>query len=104
MGSIYTSHYLFYKTNYCLFYICIALSNFYLMSIYDNNIIKIDSPIVLFIYANYKYNCPDGSADLNKIDDLPKPLEGYKYYFDKYNNSNIIRGLLLTLKINDNTT
>ena len=70
----------------------------------DNNIIKIDSPIVLFIYANYKYNCPDGSADLNKIDDLPKPLEGYKYYFDKYNNSNIIRGLLLTLKINDNTT
>ena len=70
----------------------------------DKNIIKIDSPIVLFIYANYKYNCPDGSADLNKIDDLPKPLEGYKYYFDKYRNSNIIRGLLLTLKINKNTT
>lgn len=70
----------------------------------DKNIIKIDSPIVLFIYANYKYNCPDGSADLNKRDDLPKPLEGYKYYFDKYNNSNIIRGLLLTLKINNNTT
>lgn len=70
----------------------------------NKNIIKIDSPIVLFIYANYKYNCPDGSADLNKRDDLPKPLEGYKYYFDKYNNSNIIRGLLLTLKINKNTT
>lgn len=70
----------------------------------DKNIIKIDSPIVLFIYANYKYNCPDGSADLNKRDNLPKPLEGYKYYFDKYNNSNIIRGLLLTLKINNNTT
>lgn len=70
----------------------------------DKNIIKIDSPIVLFIYANYKYNCPDGSADLNKKDDLPKPLEGYKYYFDKYRNSNIIRGLLLTLKINGNTT
>lgn len=70
----------------------------------DKNIIKIDSPIVLFIYANYKYNCPDGSADLNKKDDLPKPLEGYKYYFDKYRNSNIIRGLLLTLKINKNTT
>lgn len=70
----------------------------------DKNIIKIDSPIVLFIYANYKYNCPDGSADLNKEDDLPKPLEGYKYYFDKYRNSNIIRGLLLTLKINGNTT
>lgn len=70
----------------------------------DKNIIKIDSPIVLFIYANYKYNCPDGSADLNKEDDLPKPLEGYKYYFDKYRNSNIIRGLLLTLKINKNTT
>ena len=70
----------------------------------DKNIIKIDSPIVLFIYANYKYNCPDGSADLNKEDNLPKPLEGYKYYFDKYRNSNIIRGLLLTLKINKNTT
>lgn len=70
----------------------------------NKNIIKIDSPIVLFIYANYKYNCPDGSADLNKRDDLPKPLEGYKYYFDKYRNSNIIRGLLLTLKINKNTT
>lgn len=70
----------------------------------DKNIIKIDSPIVLFIYANYKYNCPDGSADLNKRNDLPKPLEGYKYYFDKYRNSNIIRGLLLTLKINKNTT
>ena len=70
----------------------------------DKNIIKIDSPIVLFIYANYKYNCPDGSADLNKRDNLPKPLEGYKYYFDKYRNSNIIRGLLLTLKINNNTT
>lgn len=70
----------------------------------NKNIIKIDSPIVLFIYANYKYNCPDGSADLNKEDNLPKPLEGYKYYFDKYRNSNIIRGLLLTLKINKNTT
>lgn len=70
----------------------------------DKNIIKIDSPIVLFIYANYKYNCPDGSVDLNNKDDLPKPLEGYKYYFDKYRNSNIIRGLLLTLKINKNTT
>ena len=70
----------------------------------DKNIIKIDSPIVLFIYANYKYNCPDGSADLNEKDNLPKPLEGYKYYFDKYRNSNIIRGLLLTLKINKNTT
>lgn len=70
----------------------------------DKNIIKIDSPIVLFIYANYKYNCPDGSAGLNEKDNLPKPLEGYKYYFDKYRNSNIIRGLLLTLKINKNTT
>lgn len=70
----------------------------------DKNIIKIDSPIVLFIYANYKYNCPDGSASLNEKDNLPKPLEGYKYYFDKYRNSNIIRGLLLTLKINKNTT
>ena len=69
----------------------------------DNNIIKIDSPIVLFIYANYKYNCPDGSAFLNDKN-LTKPQEGYRYYFDKYENDSIIRGLLLTLKINGSVT
>ena len=69
----------------------------------DNNIIKIDSPIVLFIYANYKYNCPDGSAFLNDKN-LAKPQEGYRYYFDKYENDSIIRGLLLTLKINGSVT
>ena len=69
----------------------------------DNNIIKIDSPIVLFIYANYKYNCPDGSAFLNDKN-LTEPQEGYRYYFDKYENDSIIRGLLLTLKINGNVT
>lgn len=69
----------------------------------DNNIIKIDSPIVLFIYANYKYNCPDGSAFLNDKN-LAKPQEGYRYYFDKYENDSIIRGLLLTLKINGSIT
>lgn len=69
----------------------------------DNNIIKIDSPVVLFIYANYKYNCPDGSAFLNDKN-LAKPQEGYRYYFDKYENDSIIRGLLLTLKINGSVT
>lgn len=69
----------------------------------DNNIIKIDSPIVLLIYANYKYNCPDGSAFLNDKN-LVEPYEGYKYYFDKYEDDSIIRGLLLTLKINGNIT
>lgn len=69
----------------------------------DNNIIKIDFPIVLFIYANYKYNCPDGSAFLNDKN-LAKPQEGYRYYFDKYENDSIIRGLLLTLKINGSVT
>lgn len=69
----------------------------------DNNIIKINSPIVLFIYANYKYNCPDGSAFLNG-ENLTEPQEGYRYYFDKYENDSIIRGLLLTLKINGSVT
>lgn len=68
-----------------------------------NNIIKIDSPIVLFIYANYKYNCPDGSAFLNDKN-LTEPQEGYRYYFDKYEKDSIIRGLLLALKINGNVT
>ena len=78
----------------------------------NNNIIKIDSPIVLFIYANYKYNCPDGSGFLNGVEvngkKLVEPYEGYKYYFDKPTqsgyNDNIIRGLLLTLNIGGSTT
>ena len=78
----------------------------------DKNIIPIDSPIVLFIYANYKYNCPDGSGFLNKIEidgkKLVEPHEGYKYYFDKPTqdgyDDNIIRGLLLTLNIGGSTT
>ena len=78
----------------------------------DKNIIQIDSPIVLFIYANYKYNCPDGSGFLNKIEidgkKLVEPHEGYKYYFDKPTqdgyDDNIIRGLLLTLNIGGSTT
>ena len=78
----------------------------------NNNIISIDSPIVLFIYANYKYNCPDGSGFLNGVEvngkKLVEPYEGYKYYFDKPTqngyNDNIIRGLLLTLNIGGSTT
>ena len=78
----------------------------------NKNIISIDSPIVLFIYANYKYNCPDGSGFLNRVEVNGKKLvesyEGYKYYFDKPTqngyNDNIIRGLLLTLNIGGSTT
>lgn len=78
----------------------------------DKNIIPIDSQIVLFIYANYKYNCPDGSGFLNEVEvngkKLVEPYEGYKYYFDKPTQNgyddNIIRGLLLTLNIGSSTT
>lgn len=76
----------------------------------DKNIIPIDYPIVLFIYANYKYNCPDGSGFLNGVEvngkKLVEPYEGYKYYFDKptQDDDNIIRGLLLTLNIGGSTT
>lgn len=76
----------------------------------DKNIIQINSPIVLFIYANYKYNCPDGSGFLNGVEvngkKLVEPYEGYKYYFDKptQDDDNIIRGLLLTLNIGGSTT
>ena len=34
--------------------------------------------IVLLVYANYKYNCPDGSFALNN-QNLAIPQEGYKY-------------------------
>ena len=78
----------------------------------NKNIIPINSPIVLFIYANYKYNCPDGSGFLNGVEingkKLVEPYEGYKYYFDKPTqdgyDDNIIRGLLLTLNIGGSTT
>lgn len=58
--------------------------------IQNQKYLQIDSKILLLIYVNYKYNCPDGSKSLNSKN-LVKPLEGYKYYFDK-SNQNIIRG------------
>ncbi len=61
----------------------------------------IDKDVLLLIYANYKYNCPDGSGQFNGI---VEPLEGYKYYFDKPNSRGIIKGLYLELAIGDSTT
>ena len=58
----------------------------------------IDSEILLLIYVNYKYNCPDGSKSLNSKN-LVEPLEGYKYYFDK-SNQNIIRGIQFIINNN----
>lgn len=58
----------------------------------------IDSKILLLIYVNYKYNCPDGSKSLNSKN-LVEPLEGYKYYFDK-SNQNIIRGIQFIINNN----
>ena len=58
--------------------------------IQNQKYLQIDSKILLLIYVNYKYNCPDGSKSLNSKN-LVEPLEGYKYYFDK-SNQNIIRG------------
>lgn len=59
--------------------------------IQNQKYLQIDSKILLLIYVNYKYNCPDGSKSLNSKN-LVEPLEGYKYYFDK-SNQNIIRGI-----------
>ena len=53
--------------------------------------LQINSNILLLIYVNYKYNCPDGSKTLNSKN-LVDPLEGYEYYFDK-NDQSIIRGI-----------
>ena len=53
--------------------------------------LQINSNILLLIYVNYKYNCPDGSKTLNSKK-LVDPLEGYEYYFDK-NDQSIIRGI-----------
>lgn len=60
--------------------------------------LQIDSKILLLIYVNYKYNCPDGSKALNSKS-LVEPLEGYKYYFDK-SNQNIIRGIQFIINNN----
>lgn len=59
--------------------------------IQNQKYLQIDSKILLLIYVNYKYNCPDGSKALN-FKNLVKPLEGYEYYFDK-NDQSIIRGI-----------
>lgn len=59
--------------------------------IQNQKYLQIDSKILLLIYVNYKYNCPDGSKALNSKN-LVKPLEGYEYYFDK-NDQSIIRGI-----------
>lgn len=67
--------------------------------IQNQKYLQIDSKILLLIYVNYKYNCPDGSKSLNSKN-LVEPLEGYKYYFDK-SNQNIIRGIQFI--INDNS-
>lgn len=59
--------------------------------IQNQKYLQIDSKILLLIYVNYKYNCPDGSKALNSKN-LVEPLEGYEYYFDK-NDQSIIRGI-----------
>lgn len=66
--------------------------------IQNQKYLYIDSKILLLIYVNYKYNCPDGSKSLNSKN-LVEPLEGYKYYFDK-SNQNIIRGIQFIINNN----
>lgn len=66
--------------------------------IQNQKYLQIDSKILLLIYVNYKYNCPDGSKSLNSKN-LVEPLEGYKYYFDK-SNQNIIRGIRFIINNN----
>lgn len=66
--------------------------------IQNQKYLQIDSKILLLIYVNYKYNCPDGSKSLNSKK-LVEPLEGYKYYFDK-SNQNIIRGIQFIINNN----
>ena len=63
----------------------------------NNKDILISTDMILLIYANYKYNCPDGSSALNN-QNLAIPQEGYKYYFDR-DNINTIQGLKLNLTI-----
>lgn len=66
--------------------------------IQNQKYLQIDSKILLLIYVNYKYNCPDGSKALNSKS-LVEPLEGYEYYFDK-NDQNIIRGIQFIINNN----
>ena len=66
--------------------------------IQNQKYLQIDSKILLLIYVNYKYNCPDGSKSLNSKN-LVEPLEGYKYYLDK-SNQNIIRGIQFIINNN----
>ena len=66
--------------------------------IQNQKYLQIDSKILLLIYVNYKYNCPDGSKSLNSKN-LVEPLEGYKYYFDK-SNQNIISGIQFIINNN----
>lgn len=73
-------------------------SNVELPLIQNQKYLQIDSKILLLIYVNYKYNCPDGSKALNSKS-LVEPLEGYEYYFDK-NDQNIIRGIQFIINNN----
>lgn len=66
--------------------------------IQNQKYLQIDSKILLLIYVNYKYNCPDGSKALN-FKDLVEPLEGYEYYFDK-NDQSIIKGIQFIINKN----
>lgn len=68
----------------------------------SNKDILISTDMILLIYANYKYNCPDGSYALNN-QNLAIPQEGYKYYFDR-DSINTIQGLKLNLTIGSNQT
>lgn len=68
----------------------------------NNQDILISSDMILLIYANYKYNCPDGSSALNN-QNLAIPQEGYKYYFDR-DSINTIQGLKLNLTVGSNST
>lgn len=73
-------------------------SNVELPLIQNQKYLQINSKILLLIYVNYKYNCPDGSKALN-YKNLVEPLEGYEYYFDK-NDQNIIRGIQFIINNN----
>lgn len=73
-------------------------SNVTLPLIQNQQKLYIDSNILLLIYVNYKYNCPDGSKFLNSKN-LVEPLEGYKYYFDK-NDQSTIRGIQFVIDNN----
>ena len=73
-------------------------SNVELPLVQNQKELQIDSKILLLIYVNYKYNCPDGSKALNSKN-LVEPLEGYEYYFDK-NDQSIIRGIQFVIDNN----